>query len=492
MRRPTLLPPTLLSLALLAGCATGPDYDGPPKVASDATARGRFVRAADPAFAAAPAPSRWWEALGDAQLTRLVDEALANSPSLGVAEAKIRESLAIVGQKRAGLFPSVSADATYLHAKLPGVNLTDDSSSGGEAGAEGGGGSSSLNFYNIGSTASWEPDLFGGGRRSVEQARATVGQGYADLADAQVSVAAQVAQAYVNLRDVQQRIRLTSASSELQRKSLALTRQRFDQGAASALEVERLQTDLERTDAQNAPLKAEADDYRNQLAVLTGRTPGALDADLAAPVAVPLPPASVPIDNPAELIARRPDIRSAERGLAAGTAAIGVQKAKLLPGVRFMGILGIGGTKPGDMFDPSNLTALLAPMLSWSFLDFGRQGAAVAQAEAQQGQAAETYRKTVLEALADAEGSLSRFGHARTELAGLARAEQSAGRAEVLNRQRFDAGTSSLIDQLDIERQHLAATVALSQGTARLTNSYIAVQKSLGLGWSAAPAEATR
>lgn len=471
---------SLTALLLLSACTVGPSYDGPPKVASDAAARGHFVRATDPALSTAPGVARWWEDLGDPLLTQLVDDALSHSPTIDVAQARIRQARGTLSQQQAGQYPSVSANGTYLHATLPGTSLgTSDGSD-----ADSSSSSSSLDFYNAGLTASWEPDLFGGLRRSVEQSRAQIAQSFANLADAQVSLSAQVAQAYVNLRDTQERSRLNAQSSALQRRALDLTRQRYAAGTASALDVERLQNQLETTDAQNVPLAAQIDEYRDQLAVLTGREPGALDTALTKVVAVPLPPAEVAVGDPAALIARRPDIRAAERALAANTAAVGVNKAKQLPGLRFMGILGLGGTSPGDLLDLDKLTTLVAPMLNWSFLDFGKNRAMVRQSEGKRDEAAATYRKTVLEALQDAETSLSRFGNTRLQLAQLGRAEASAARAAQLNGQRVHAGTSTLIDQLDIERRQLSAAIAVAQGKAQLTNSYIAVAKALGLGWT--------
>jgi NodT family efflux transporter outer membrane factor (OMF) lipoprotein len=468
---------SLLPLVLLGACTVGPNYDKPPAVGSDAIKRGTFVRATDPSISAAPGLARWWESLGDPTLTALVDDALAHSPDMDVAQARIRGANAQLKSQQAGGLPKLSANATYLNARLPGTSL--GSSSSGDSG-----GSSSLEFYNLGGTASWEPDLFGGTRRGVEQARATVGQRFADLADAQVSLSAQVAQAYVNLRDVQDRARLNAQSSALQRQALALTRQRFDAGTASALDVDRLQTQLQNTDAQNIPLAAQIDEYLNQLAVLTGREPGALDGTLATAVPVPLPPVQVPIGDPAALIAHRPDIRSAERALAASTAGIGVNKAKLFPSIQFMGLFGLGGTSAGDIFDIGKLTTLVSPMLSWSVLDFGKNQAAVRQSEAQRDEAEAKYRQTVLEALQDAETSLSRFGNVRQQLVQLSQAEATAARSAALNNQRVQAGTSTLIDQLDIERQRLSAAIAVAQAKAQLTNSYIAVHKALGLGWT--------
>ncbi|WCT74069.1 efflux transporter outer membrane subunit [Sphingomonas naphthae] len=474
----------LLALGLLGGCTVGPDYKGPPATASDAVARGQFVRAADPALRTGPGLARWWEGLDDPTLTALVDDALAHSPSIDEAQARIREARAQLTQQRAAQLPSVSANATYLRAQLPGTGIGANSDA---ATGEGGGTSSTLEFYNVGLNASWELDLFGGARRGVEQARRTIEARFADLADAQVSLSAQVAQAYVGLRDVQARIALNTASVGLQREQLALSRRRQAGGTASALDIERLQTQLETSEAQTIPLGAQRDEYLNQLAVLTGRTPGVLDATLATPASVPLPPAEVPIGNPAALIANRPDVRAAERTLAAGTAAIGVSRAKELPGIQFLGILGLGGSKPGDIFDLGNLTTIAAPMLSWSFLDFGKARAATRAATAQRDQAEAKYRQAVLEALQDAETQLSRFGSYRQQLASNLRAEASARRAAALNAQRVRAGTSATIDQLDIERQGLSASIAVAQSRAQLTNSFIAVQKALGLGWMPEP-----
>ncbi len=469
--------------ALLSACTVGPSYDGPPPVGSAATQRGHFARAGDAALVAAPGVARWWEGLGDPTLTRLVDEALAQSPQVEIAQGRIREARAKLDQGRANLLPNISATAIYAHARLPGTGIGNSDSGSGED--NGGDDASAVNFYNIGATASWEPDIFGAGRRRVSAARATVEQRYADLADAQVALSAQVAQTYANLRDAQERTRLNALSSEKQRRSLDLTRQRYAAGTASRLMVERLQTQKESTDAQNIPLSAQVAMYKDALAVLTGRVPGELDAMLGDSGPVPAPPAQVPIGDPAALIAQRPDIRSAERALAASTENIGVQKARMFPGISFTGILGLGGTRPGDVFDPDKLAALLIPQLMWPILDFGRIKGAVREAEGQRDTAQGQYRQTVLAALQDAEDSLARFGATRQQLAGLIRSQRSAGIAATLNRQRFEAGTSTLIDQLDIERQELSAISAVSQARAQLTIDYIAVQKALGLGWTA-------
>ncbi|MBT0671373.1 efflux transporter outer membrane subunit [Novosphingobium profundi] len=482
----------LVLSALAAGCTMGPDYAGPPSLEGVGQPGAAFVRGGENTPAQQPALARWWESLNDPLLTRLVDGALAHSPSIDLAEARIREARGKLTEGKASLMPSASPNAMYVHAILPGSFSTSSSESsddGGSGESSSEGGSSALDFYNVGANVSWEPDLWGGKRRGIEATRATLDERFADLADAQVSLSAQVAQSYVNLRDAQTRLRINQEAVAKQRTSLDLTRQRLVAGTASQLEVERLQGELAANEAQTVPLDTQILLYKNALAVLTGQAPGALDEALAQEAAVPLPPASVAIGDPAGLLARRPDIRAAERALAASTAQVGVREAQRMPGVKFMGILGIGGTDPGDVLDPGNLAALLMPQISWPLLDFGKSKAQVEQAKAQRDQAEAQYRQTVLKGLQDAEDSLARFGATRRQLAQLAASQQSADKAASLNAQRTRAGTSSLIDQLDIERQALSAASNVAQAKAQLTIDYIAVNKALGLGWSPPEAE---
>ncbi|QKR98946.1 efflux transporter outer membrane subunit [Sphingomonas sp. CL5.1] len=465
-------PLALLPLVALAACTVGPDYAGPSSAGAVRPPAG-FVRAADGASTAAPSVAPWWSALGDATLDELERRALAANPDVQVAEARLKQARAGLRLERANALPSGSANATYLHAQLPGFDL----------GGSGGGGSTALDLYNAGFDASWEIDLFGGQRRKVEAARASIGAAEANVADAQVSLTAEVGQAYVNLRDRQQRIVLARQAAERQRDMLKLTEQREAAGTASALDVERLRGLVEQSDAAILPLTAERDAYLNALAVLAGEAPGALDALLGEARAVPLPPAEVAVGDPAALLQRRPDVRAAERQLAAATAKIGVAEAAKFPRLSFMGLIGIGGSKPGDLLDLGNLSAIAAPQLSWNFLDFGRNAARVGQAEGARDEAAAQYRGAVLGALRDAEDSLSRYAARRLTVASAARGLATADRSARLMRQRFDAGTATLIDVLDAERQRVSAEQALSQATAAMTADYVALQKALGLGW---------
>jgi NodT family efflux transporter outer membrane factor (OMF) lipoprotein len=477
----------LLALPLsLTACTMGPDYAGPPASPSSMPVAS-FARSGDAVQNTVPSLANWWTSLGDPRLDALEQRALAANPSIAVAQARLRQARSALRLERANRLPNGNASGSYLHAELPGVDL--DSLTGGsndEGGAErGGGGSTGLNFFNLGFDASWEVDLFGRQRRTVEAARAAAERAEANLADAQVQLTAEVAQAYVALRDRQARIALSQRASEMQRRILRLTEERYARGTVSALDVERLRLQVENTDAELVPLNAEAASYLNALAVLVGEAPGALDEELQGAAPVPLVPAQVAVGDPASLLQRRPDIRAAERELASRSARIGVAEAARFPSLSLQGMLGLGGTSVADVVDPDNLAALATPMLRWNFLDFGRGRARVEQAQGERDEAEANYRQAVLTALRDAEDALARFGARRQTLASLVRTKASADRSSALMQQRFQAGTATLIDALDVERQRVAAEQQLSIATAGLTTDYVALQKALGLGWSA-------
>ena len=468
----------VLSASLLSACAAvGPDYAGPPSAGSSAVAAGAFHRAAAAHASTAPPAARWWTALGDPVLTQLIDEALARSPTLQAAEARLRSARAGLRQSRAQSLPSGGATALAASASLPGSALAALNN------GRSSGGASSLDLYSVGFDASWELDLFGGTRRAIEGAAAQAGVQAADLDDARVQLAAEVGQAYVGLREAQARLALARDAVALQQKTLDLTRQRQARGAAAEGDIERVQTGLDQAQAEVAPLAAQADQMRDELAVLTGQAPGALDQRLAADAPAPTPPTATAVGDPAQLLRRRPDIRAAERRLAANAARIGQDEAELFPKVRLLGDIGFTAGDPAKLLRGDSFSAIGAPSLSWNILDYPRLKAQVRGAEADRDAAAAQYQAAVLSALQDAEASLSRYGAQRESLAALIRAEASADRAEAVIQRRYQAGAASLIDLMDAQRQVISARQARAEAQAGLTNDYIALQKSLGLGW---------
>ncbi|NVM77500.1 NodT family efflux transporter outer membrane factor (OMF) lipoprotein [Duganella sp. SG902] len=456
--------------ALAAGCTTvGPDYAGPPAMPLPEA----FVRANDAGTTAQA--SAWWLGLNDSVLTGLVERAFAANPGLAGTRSRLRQARAMLQAERATQSPRGGAKALYAHARMP---------SPGAGGEDSPQLPSQLDLYNLGFDASWEIDLFGGQRRAVEAATASAQAAEADLADMQVSLAAEVVQVYVNLRSCQRRQALNEEAIARQLRLLDLAGHRRAAGTATELDLARLQGQLESTRADSPPLVAELDSYRNALAVLTGAPPGALDTELARPAPVPLPPAAVAVRDPATLLRNRPDIRAAERALAARTAQIGQADAARLPRLNLMGLVGIGGTRLSDLTHLDDFVALAAPQLSWNFLDFGRNASGLEKAQGRRDEAEARYRATVLAALRDTEDALTRFRQRRVTVATLARATEAAGRAADLTRARQHGGTATTMDLLDAERARINAEQRLASAEAALTNDFVSLHKSLGLGWS--------
>lgn len=469
------------ALSLLSACAVGPDYQGAPSVAADAMKAPAFVRApAAGVVANAPAASAWWRALGDPQLDALVDAALAHNPDVHAAQARLRQARAQLVGQRAQALPKASATAAAVRMRSPDLSAL---SSGNNGSRGGGSGRGPLQLYMAGLDASWEIDVFGGTRRAIEAASAQADALDADLADTQVSLAAEVAQAYIDLRDEQQRLVLARQSAELQQRMLSLTRERRAHGTAAEVDVERLSGQVETTRAALVPLDEQIAESLDRLAVLTGRAPGELDAELSAQKPLPTLPARVQIGDPASLLRQRPDIRAAERRLASSNAQIGEHVADYFPKVSLLGDLGFTAANPGHLFRKTNFSWLGVPYLQWNILDFGRTAADVDSAKASRDEAAARYAHTVLAALEDANSALSRYGHQREHVVRLAQVDASAQRASTLMRQRYGAGVATAIDLLDTERTQFTAQQDVIAGQAELLKDFVLLQKSLGLGW---------
>ncbi|HTV85458.1 MAG TPA: efflux transporter outer membrane subunit [Dyella sp.] len=484
----------VVATTMLAGCTVGPDYRGAPDVAGGAIHARSFVRAPANVVEPGPSPSRWWEALNDPQLNTLINQALKNNPDLHAAQARLRQSRAQLQQQRAAQAPTVSADAAALRMRSPDLSSLEGSSQQSSSSSQSTGqnaqtsgtsqGRGPLQFYTAGFDASWEIDIFGGTRRAIEAASAQAEAVDADLADTQVSLAAEVAQAYIDLRSEQQRLALANQSAALEQKTLDLIRQQRARGVVPDADVERQTTQVENTKATLIPLDEQITESLDQLAVLTGQAPGALDQQLSTPAPLPVLPTSVSVSDPAALLKQRPDIRAAERRLAASTAQIGQHEADLFPKVNLLGYIGTDAADPGHLMRKSAFTWLGAPYLQWDVLDFGRTRGQIRQAKAGREEAEANYTQTVLAALQDANNALSRYGHQRESVARLQTIEASADRSSTLMRQRYAAGASSLIDLLDTERLQFNAQQNLVQGNAQLIKDFVSLQKSLGLGWS--------
>jgi multidrug efflux system outer membrane protein len=470
--------------AVLAGCKVGPNYHGAPQVtpATPAFQRG------DATTVNAEPTSQWWTALGDPELNHLIDETVGSNPSVDVARARVREARANLRQQSATGLPTTDSSAAYLRTANVDSLLGGSGSSGGsQGGSQGSSSSGGLNLYVVGFDASWELDFFGGNRRAVEGASATVDASEANVADAIVSLTAEVAQSYIQLCDARQRLALTQQNIDIESHLVDLMKLRRAGGTATDLDVVRISNQLDTTQATLPAINAAISEQLNRLAALTARAPGALDAQLAKSTPVPAPPATTNIGDPAALLRRRPDIRVAERQLAQHTAAIGQSVAAQFPKVSLLGTIGFVATQPQNLFNGSNFTYLAGPALQWTPWDFGRNRARVAQANAARDEAEAQYRQTVLNALADAETSLARYGQQRETVSDLGRARASAEEAYRLTELRLRGGTAATTDVLDADSRRKQADLSYQQSLAELTEDYVALQKSLGLGWAQTP-----
>lgn len=456
----TLFLSVLPTAIIVTGCAAGPDY-APPAIEA-----GRAFHRANEAEAAAPAV-RWWEGLGDPQLSAMVERGLRDAPTIAAAESRVRQARAGLAGSRTNLLPVINASALYVRGELPDEAL--------------GGSSGSISLFNLGFDAQWEADLWGGKRRAVERARAQAGEAAAQLADAQVSLSAEIARTYVELRAREAGIALLDRRDTVEVKLIGIARSRLTGGTGTRQDLATALEQSERTRSEQASASAEAAALRDTLAVLTGQAPGALDSLQAG--AVPLPPEQVSVGDPAEMLARRPDVMAAERRLAAATAGIGVERARRFPTVSLLGLIGIGGNSAGDLLEGSQISAIGLPRLSWSFLDFGRTAAAVRGAEAGRDVGLAEYRGSVLHALQDAEGALIRFGAARVSFARVSQAAIHANERARLEAMRADAGALPQASALDVRRQALDIELAETHARGRLALAYVALAKSLGLGW---------
>ncbi len=477
LKNPVLAGMTLI----LSGCMVGPDYRGAPQVVATKNA---FVRA-DAATASAQATAQWWTALGDPELNHLIDQTLATNPGMDVARARVREARANLRQQRATGLPTTDTSAAYLRtANITSLLGGGSSGSGGSGGNTQGSSSGGLNLYVVGIDASWEIDFFGGNRRAVEGARATVEASEYQVGDALVSLTAEVAESYVELCDARQRLALTQQDLDIESRLVDLMKVRRAGGAATDLDVVRITNQLDMTRATLPAIRATIAEQLNRLAALTAQAPGALDGELANAGPVPAPPASTNIGDPAALLRHRPDIRIAERQLAQHTAAVGQSVAAQFPKVNLLGTVGFAATHAQDLFNSGHFTYLAGPVLQWTPFDFGRNRAHVAQANAARDEAEANYRQTVLNALADAETSLARYGQQRDAVTDLGLARASAEEAYRLTEIRLRGGTAATTDVLDADSRRNQADLSYQQGLAQLTEDYVALQKSLGLGWA--------
>ncbi|WOE74673.1 efflux transporter outer membrane subunit [Alterisphingorhabdus coralli] len=462
-------------LALLtSACLVGPDYKGPPKMAE--LNREVFTRAAIATATSDQPVELWWKKLGDPQLDALIARAFDNNRNLAEARANLRASRAVLQGSQQEFLPGGGLNASYTRQRFSE-----------EALIFGGQGDDfsipDQDLYAIGADTRWEIDLFGRIRRGVQAARTRAEAAEAVRDDLLVSVAAEVATAYVALRGAQKRLAVAERNAANQEDSFKLTQVLLRGGRGTKLDVERARGQLANTLATIPPLKAEFDVQAHRLGVLTGDGPTALREELSPSMPIPRMPTLIGVGSPADLFRRRPDIRAAERELAAATADIGIQTADYFPTVSLVGSGGFQSNTTGNLLQSSALQFTLGPQLIWNLLDFTRIRARVKEAGARAEAAAARYEQTVLLAFEETENALTLYGNELLRREQLGEARDATREAARLARLRYDNGIDDFLAVLDAERVALISEDARVVSEVEATLQEIAIYRALGGGW---------
>jgi multidrug efflux system outer membrane protein len=417
--------------------------------------------------------AQFWTLFEEPLLDELIDAALAENKDVARARANLIASRAAARIVGYDAYPTVTTSGAFTRRRLSAHELPNTTRA--DRGDD---------DVDIGFDAVWELDFFGAVRRDIEAARAEAQAAHAQLHDVQVTVTAEVARNYFVLRGLQDQLDVALRNAENQRQTFDLTQTRLNAGRGTELDTARAETQLQTTLATIPLLRTRISATAYRLSVLTGRLPEALADQLLKPMALPPLPTLDAIGSPEALLRRRPDIRVAERTLAASTARIGVEVADLFPKVTFFGRAGYVASSIGDLGDGGSQSYAFGPQISWAAFDLGRVRARIEVANAQTDAALASYQATVLAALEETEDALLAFGDAQERTDILARASASSAKAARLARQRFEGGLTDFLDVLDAEGAALDAQDSLAESRTQTATAMVAIYKALGGGWT--------
>ena len=457
------------ALAALAACAVGPRA---PDAAIPTAANGAFVSApASTAVSTAEARDDWWRLYNDPVLDGLIGQAFAENNELEAAEANLRAVRASLSEARAGRLPTTnlsgaatrsqgSAATSFTGSQLPETDT-----------------------YDVGLDASYEIDLFGRVGSSIRAARADADAQAAALDVIRVTVAAETTRAYADACSANAQIAVAERTLALQQNTADLTQRLLEGGAGTGLDTARSQAALAQTRATLPTLRAQRDGALYRLATLTGQTPSEASDAARSCARPPQLTQAIPIGDGAALIARRPDVRQAERKLAAAAARVNVATASLYPSISLGGSFGSTALDSGDLGKDENYRFSFGPLISWSFPNIAVARARIAQTGALTDAALATFDQTVLGALEETETALTNYANELDRRTALTEARDQAATAARLSRLRFDAGADNFLTVLDSERTLASADAALAQSDALVTTYQIALFKALAGGW---------
>ena len=457
----------LSCLFVVSACRAGADYQRP---SLDVPAT--FAAQASNATPPSEPPAHWWSSLGDEQLTHLIERASKSNLDLRAAAARVREARALyeLAGGRAG--PQVNAQAAYAWQES---STTLGNSRFASAGP--------TQFFQAGFDAVWEVDLFGRNARAIEAARAGAEAAIEDRRDVLVTLHAELARNYVELRAAQKEFALTKANLAVQQDTLDLVRVRAKSEMGSEFDVARAEGQAASTRALLPQLEVRASDASHRIAVLLGSEPNSLASELSASAPIPAAPIVRDTGVPADLLRRRPDIRRAERELAQAAALSAEATAQLYPSLSLSGALGVQSNSLAHLFDGDSGTFVVSPTLTAPIFNSGALRANIRAQGARQEQALMRYEQVILVALREVEDGLVASDRERTRLASLREAFDASKRALELSRALNKEGMVDFFEVLDAQRAALAAESAVAQSEGALCANTIAVYKALGGGW---------
>jgi multidrug efflux system outer membrane protein len=461
------------STLLLQGCLLGPNYVEPEIATADAW---QSAVAAE-MNQEAPPITFWWESLGDPVLTDLIRRSELANLDLKSAVSRVRESRAARGITRGDYFPSITLSGAYSYFQLA------ENSPAGQIIVGSGETIETDDNWQASGDVFWEIDLFGRIRRQNEAAGAQFQASIEDYRDVLVTLYAEVAAAYVDVRTFQTRLAFARQNAELQRETVQLTRDRFNAGLVSGLDVSQAETNLAATEAEIPTLETALNSSLNRVAVLLGEQPGAVHLELSDGGVIPTPPDSIATGLPAELLRRRPDIRRAERLLAAQTALIGAAKADLFPTFSLTGILELFAPTAGDLFTEESVGWSLVPGVRWNIFSGGKIRNNIKVQEARTEQLLYFYEQSVLLAIEEVENALVAFEQEKRRRDRLSEAVTAAQRSVDIVRTQYLSGLTDFQRYLDSERALFQQQDLLSASEGQVVRNLIGLNKALGGGW---------
>ncbi len=453
---------TIFMLMIFAGCAAvGPDYV-PPDASSPASWHSRLKNGRVGGEEDSCALARWWTTLNDPVLSSLVDRAVIGNLDLREAKARVREARARRGLSKSEMFPTldVSGSATKSRSNHEESEL-----------------------YSTAFDAGWELDLFGGVRRAVEAAEADLQAGREDLHNVLVTLTAEVVLNYVELRMYQGQLATTGENLRLQRETYELTQWRYEAGLDDELSVQQARYSMESTRSQIPTLRSAEEESKNRIAVLLGKQPGMLHKELEFQAPIPVAPPEIAVGIPADMLRRRPDVRKAERELAAQTARIGEATADLYPRFKLTGSIGLQSDELSGLFKSTGSFWSIGPGISWNIFDAGAVRRNIEIQSAQQEQYLNAYEAAVLNALEEVENALVAYAEEQNRRNSLNEAVHAAQRAVELSRIKYRAGMIDFVNLLETERSLLSYQNELVQSHGNVASNLVRLYKALGGGW---------